>query len=109
LAPEHLELAVRDPERWLKGIRHASAIFLGEHAPEPFGDYLAGPNHVLPTGGAARFSSPLSVYDLVKLEWDRRIARNVGETRSRRRRARETRTPRGACPCRDGTSRPGLM
>jgi histidinol dehydrogenase len=66
LAPEHLELAVRDPERWVKKIRHAGAIFLGEHAPEPFGDYLAGPNHVLPTGGAARFSSPLGVYDFIK-------------------------------------------
>ncbi|MEO6028578.1 MAG: histidinol dehydrogenase [Candidatus Binatia bacterium] len=66
LAPEHLELAVRNPERWLPSIRHAGAIFLGDHAPEPFGDYLAGPNHVLPTGGSARFSSPLGVYDFVK-------------------------------------------
>jgi histidinol dehydrogenase len=66
LAPEHLELAVRQPERWLPAIRHAGAIFLGEHAPEPFGDYLAGPNHVLPTGGSARFSSPLGVYDFIK-------------------------------------------
>ena len=66
LAPEHLELAVRHPERWLPAIRHAGAIFLGEHAPEPFGDYLAGPNHVLPTGGSARFSSPLGVYDFIK-------------------------------------------
>ncbi len=66
LAPEHLELAVRRPERWLPKIRHAGAIFLGEHAPEPFGDYLAGPNHVLPTGGSARFSSPLGVYDFIK-------------------------------------------
>lgn len=66
LAPEHLELAVAHPERWLPSIRHAGAIFLGEDAPEPFGDYLAGPNHVLPTGGTARFSSPLGVYDFVK-------------------------------------------
>ncbi|MCC6766961.1 MAG: histidinol dehydrogenase [Deltaproteobacteria bacterium] len=66
IAPEHLELAVRRPERWLPKVRHAGAIFLGEHAPEPFGDYLAGPNHVLPTGGSARFSSPLGVYDFVK-------------------------------------------
>ena len=66
LAPEHLELAVRRPERLLARIRHAGAIFLGEHAPEAFGDYLAGPNHILPTGGAARFSSPLGVYDFVK-------------------------------------------
>ena len=66
LAPEHLELAVQKPERWLPAIRHAGAIFLGEHAPEAFGDYLAGPNHVLPTGGSARFSSPLGVYDFIK-------------------------------------------
>ncbi|MCC6847964.1 MAG: histidinol dehydrogenase [Deltaproteobacteria bacterium] len=66
IAPEHLELVVRHPERWLPKVRHAGAIFLGEHAPEPFGDYLAGPNHVLPTGGSARFSSPLGVYDFVK-------------------------------------------
>jgi histidinol dehydrogenase len=66
LAPEHLELAVRRPERWLGAIRHAGAIFLGEHAPEAFGDYLAGPNHVLPTGGSARFASPLGVDDFVK-------------------------------------------
>src|SRR5262249_706548 len=61
IAPEHLELAVARPERWLPQVRHAGAIFLGEDAPEPFGDYLAGPNHVLPTGGSARFSSPLGV------------------------------------------------
>jgi histidinol dehydrogenase len=66
LAPEHLELAVRDPERWLARVRHAGAIFLGQNAPEAFGDYLAGPNHVLPTGGTARFASPLGVYDFVK-------------------------------------------
>ncbi|MBI3770414.1 MAG: histidinol dehydrogenase [Deltaproteobacteria bacterium] len=66
IAPEHLELAVARPERWLPSVRHAGAIFLGEHTPEPFGDYLAGPNHVLPTGGSARFSSPLGVYDFVK-------------------------------------------
>ena len=66
LAPEHLELAVRRPKRLLPAIRHAGAIFLGEHAPEAFGDYLAGPNHILPTGGSARFSSPLGVYDFVK-------------------------------------------
>ncbi len=66
VAPEHLELAVRRPERLLRAIRHAGAIFLGEQAPESFGDYLAGPNHVLPTGGTARFASPLGVYDFVK-------------------------------------------
>jgi histidinol dehydrogenase len=66
IAPEHLELAVARPEDWLPTVHHAGAIFLGEHTPEPFGDYLAGPNHVLPTGGSARFSSPLGVYDFIK-------------------------------------------
>jgi len=66
IAPEHLELAVRQPERLLGAIRHAGAIFLGEQAPESLGDYLAGPNHVLPTGGSARFASPLGVYDFIK-------------------------------------------
>ncbi|MFZ5813039.1 MAG: histidinol dehydrogenase [Thermodesulfobacteriota bacterium] len=61
LAPEHLELAVADPWALLGKIRHAGAIFLGTHAPEPVGDYFAGPNHVLPTMGTARFSSGLSV------------------------------------------------
>ena len=66
LAPEHLELAVREPRRWADRIRHAGAIFIGQDAPEAFGDYLAGPNHVLPTGGTARFASPLGVYDFIK-------------------------------------------
>jgi len=66
LAPEHLELSVRDPESLLVSIRHAGAIFLGRYAAESLGDYCAGPNHVLPTGGSARFSSPLGVYDFQK-------------------------------------------
>jgi histidinol dehydrogenase len=66
IAPEHLELAVERPERWMQGIRHAGAIFLGAHAPEAVGDYVAGPNHVLPTGATARFGSPLGVYDFIK-------------------------------------------
>lgn len=66
LAPEHLELALRDAQSWIPRIEHAGAIFVGESTPEAFGDYLAGPNHVLPTGGTARFSSPLGVYDFVK-------------------------------------------
>ena len=66
LAPEHLELAVVDPDRYLEGIRHAGAIFLGHFAAEALGDYCAGPNHVLPTGRTARFSSPLGVYDFQK-------------------------------------------
>jgi histidinol dehydrogenase len=66
LAPEHLELCVADPFELLPKIRHAGAIFLGNYAPEPLGDYLAGPNHVLPTGGTARFASALSVDDFIK-------------------------------------------
>jgi histidinol dehydrogenase len=66
VAPEHLELAVDDAEQYLPQIRHAGAIFLGRYTPEAFGDYCAGPNHVLPTSGTARFSSPLGVYDFVK-------------------------------------------
>jgi histidinol dehydrogenase len=66
LAPEHLELMVRDPDRWTPALRHAGAIFVGSSTPEAFGDYLAGPNHVLPTGGTARWASPLGVYDFVK-------------------------------------------
>ena len=66
IAPEHLELAVADPDALLPQIRHAGAIFLGHHASEALGDYCAGPNHVLPTGRTARFSSPLGVYDFQK-------------------------------------------
>ena len=66
IAPEHLELAVSDPEALLPRIRHAGAIFLGHHASESLGDYCAGPNHVLPTSRTARFSSPLGVYDFQK-------------------------------------------
>lgn len=66
IAPEHLELAVADPESWLPDIHNAGAIFMGIHSCEALGDYVAGPNHVLPTGGSARFSSPLGVYDFVK-------------------------------------------
>ena len=66
LAPEHLELALEEPERWAEKIQNAGAVFLGHYTPEAVGDYLAGPNHVLPTSGTARFSSPLGVYDFVK-------------------------------------------
>ncbi|MCC7456209.1 MAG: histidinol dehydrogenase [Nitrospira sp.] len=66
IAPEHLELAVADPDALLRKIRHAGAIFLGHYASEALGDYCAGPNHVLPTGRTARFSSPLGVYDFQK-------------------------------------------
>lgn len=66
IAPEHLELAVEDPETLLPHIRHAGAIFLGRHTPEAVGDYIAGPSHVLPTSRTARFSSGLSVFDFLK-------------------------------------------
>lgn len=66
IAPEHLELSVAEPEVWLEEIRHAGAIFMGRHTSEALGDYCAGPNHVLPTSGTARFSSPLGVYDFQK-------------------------------------------
>jgi histidinol dehydrogenase len=65
-APEHLEILAEGAERIAGGIRHAGAIFLGDQTPEPVGDYLAGPSHVLPTGGTARHASPLGVYDFVK-------------------------------------------
>ena len=66
IAPEHLELSVADPESLLPQIRHAGAIFMGRYTAEALGDYCAGPNHVLPTSGTARFSSPLGVYDFQK-------------------------------------------
>jgi histidinol dehydrogenase len=66
LAPEHLEIICRDEERIASQVRHAGAIFFGDQTPEATGDYLAGPNHVLPTSGAARFSSALGVYDFLK-------------------------------------------
>ncbi len=66
IAPEHLEIASRDPHRWEPLLRHAGAIFMGAFTSESLGDYCAGPNHVLPTSGTARFSSPLGVYDFQK-------------------------------------------
>ena len=66
IAPEHLELLVRQPEKWALQIRNAGAIFIGPYSAPPLGDYLAGPNHVLPTGGSARFFSPLGTYDFLK-------------------------------------------
>ncbi|MDE8603443.1 histidinol dehydrogenase [Marinomonas sp. RSW2] len=66
VAAEHLELSIDEPEKWVEKIRHAGAIFMGRHTPEALGDYCAGPNHVLPTSGTARFSSPLGVYDFQK-------------------------------------------
>ena len=66
IAPEHLEVSSKEPHRWEPLLRHAGALFLGAYASESLGDYCAGPNHVLPTSGTARFSSPLGVYDFQK-------------------------------------------
>ena len=66
IAPEHLELAVEDPFAWLGRVRNAGAVFLGRYSPEPVGDYFAGPDHILPTGGTARFYSPLNVDTFLK-------------------------------------------
>ncbi len=84
IAPEHLELSVADPEALLSLIRHAGAIFMGRYSSEALGDYCAGPNHVLPTSGTARFSSPLGVYDYQKrssiLYFSEEGARALGPT-----------------------------
>lgn len=66
-APEHLGLSVQDPWRWVEKVNNAGGVFLGEHSFEVLGDYLAGPSHVMPTGGSARFASPLNVWDFVKI------------------------------------------
>jgi histidinol dehydrogenase len=66
IAPEHLELAVSRPLSLIKNVKHAGAVFLGPYTPEAIGDYMAGPNHILPTAGTARFSSPLGVEDFIK-------------------------------------------
>lgn len=90
IAPEHLEIQMMEPFEVMGSIRNAGAIFLGPWTPESVGDYVAGPNHVLPTGGTARFSSPLSVDDFVKkssvlsysfeaLELDGPVAMNIAD------------------------------
>jgi histidinol dehydrogenase len=66
IAPEHVELLVRRPQKWARSIRNAGALFVGPYSTPPLGDYMAGPNHVLPTGGTARFFSPLGTYDFLK-------------------------------------------
>jgi histidinol dehydrogenase len=66
IAPEHVELIVKQPQRLARAIRNAGAMFIGPYSAPPLGDYLAGPNHVLPTGGSARFFSPLGTYDFLK-------------------------------------------
>ena len=82
LAAEHVELAVEDPEPLFRAIRHAGSVFLGRHTPEAIGDYLAGPNHVLPTGRRARFASGLSVLDFMKrtsfIQMDEAAMRAIG-------------------------------
>jgi histidinol dehydrogenase len=87
IAPEHLELAVAKPGPLVRRIRHAGALFLGRWSSEAIGDYCAGPNHVLPTSGTARFSSPLGVYDFQKrsslIGVSRRGARTLGRLASR--------------------------
>jgi histidinol dehydrogenase len=86
IAPEHLELSVARPRALLPKLRHAGAIFLGRWSSEAIGDYCAGPNHVLPTSGTARFSSPLGVYDFQKrsslIEVSRAGARRLGRLAS---------------------------
>jgi len=66
-APEHLGLSVKDPWRWVEKVKNSGGVFMGEHSFEVLGDYLAGPSHVMPTGGSARFASPLNVWDFVKI------------------------------------------
>src|SRR5208337_2794941 len=84
IAPEHLEILTENPEKALDSIHNAGAVFLGPWTPEPLGDYAAGPNHTLPTGGTARFSSPLGVYDFIKrtsiLQFDRISFMLLGDT-----------------------------
>jgi histidinol dehydrogenase len=81
-APEHLGLSVRDPWRWVEKVNHAGGVFMGEHSFEVLGDYMAGPSHVMPTGGSARFASPLNVWDFVKIvslvALDERTAQTIG-------------------------------
>jgi histidinol dehydrogenase len=81
IAPEHVELMVRQPRKWARLIRNAGALFLGPYSTPPLGDYLAGPNHVLPTGGSARFFSPLGTYDFLKrtsiIQADKRALRSL--------------------------------
>ena len=83
IAPEHLEVMTKSPFELLPQIKHAGAIFLGQNTPEPIGDYIAGPNHTLPTGGTAKFYSPLNVEDFMKkssiISFSRRAINEIGE------------------------------
>lgn len=83
IAAEHLELAVADPQPWIDGLRHAGAIFVGAYTGETFGDYIAGPSHVLPTFGTARFASPLGVYDFQKRSSIIEISRTAAQALSK--------------------------
>jgi histidinol dehydrogenase len=83
IAPEHLELSIDDAERWVDKIHNAGAIFIGSYTSESLGDYCAGPNHVLPTSGSARFSSPLGVYDFQKRSSLIRVSREAARTLGR--------------------------
>ncbi len=98
IAPEHLELSVAEPKKWVKRIRHAGAIFLGRYTSEALGDYCAGPNHVLPTSRTARFSSPLGVYDSrsarALFRSHAKARRSSGASRRRSRKARACRRMR---------------
>lgn len=84
IAPEHLELAIENSEEWVEQVKNAGAVFMGHYTPEAMGDYLAGPNHVLPTSGTARFSSPLGVYDFIKrtslISYTKEALQNCGKT-----------------------------
>ena len=84
IAPEHLDLCVENPEKWTEKVKNAGAVFMGHYTPEAMGDYLAGPNHVLPTSGTARFSSPLGVYDFIKrtslISYTKEALQNCGKT-----------------------------
>ena len=83
IAPEHLELSVQNPFELLTFVKNAGSIFLGDNAPEPLGDYFAGPNHVLPTNGTARFSSALGVDSFIKkssyLYYDENSIQQIGK------------------------------
>lgn len=83
IAPEHLEVITKNPFELLSSIKHAGAIFLGENTPEPIGDYIAGPNHTLPTGGTAKFYSPLNVEDFMKkssiISFSQKAINQIGE------------------------------
>jgi histidinol dehydrogenase len=105
-APEHLCLSVREPERWSGQIRNAGGIFLSEHSFEVLGDYVAGPSHIMPTGGSARFASPLSVLDFVKvvnvIALDADTAARIGPAAARLARAESLTAHAAAASARHG-------